>query len=235
MKYQAPLIEAKFMKREKRFFAYARLPSGEEIVGHCPNPGSMKGNLQPDSRAWFLDFGKDHLESGKKLRYKWVMVESDGHRICIDTLCANQIVGEALREGKIPELAAYKEIVPEKKIGDSRVDFFLPGTSSLPDCYVEVKSVSMGEGANGAFPDSVTERGQKHIRELEGLVAKGKRAVLFFLHMREGGKTVRAAREIDPVYAELLEGALKKGVEVLVYGIDVKGAEIFVGERGQFI
>jgi sugar fermentation stimulation protein len=104
-------------------------------------------------------------------------------------------------------------------------DFYLPGS---PDIYLEVKSVSMGEGKKGAFPDSVTERGQKHIRELMALKEKGHRVILFFLLMREGGETVTTAKEIDPEYDRLLRDAVKKGLEVLVYAIKVDESGIIL-------
>ncbi len=223
-------MEAEFLKREKRFFSYCKLPSGEEVVAHCPNPGSMKGNILPGSRAWLLDYGPGHLETGKKLRYKWVTVESKGIRVVVDTMSANPIVREALQAGKIAELAEYREVRPEFKVGASRFDFYLPGS---PEAYVEVKSVSMGEGERGAFPDSVTERGQKHVRELTALAQSGKRAVLLFLLMREGGLSVRPAKEIDAEYDRVLREGVKLGLEVLVYGIKFQADGITIGAKGK--
>lgn len=222
------LVEGRFERREKRFFSYCVLPDGSPVVAHCPNPGSMKGNKEPGSRVWLMDFGPDHGKSGRKLRYKWVMVESQGVRVVIDTGCANAIVAQALRKGLIPELPG--DFRAEHKVGDSRLDFFSPGP---PATYVEVKSVSMGEGALSAFPDSVTERGQKHLRELMALRAAGHRAVLFFLVMRENSLRVRAAGEIDPEYARLLSEAVAEGVEVLVYGISIlPDGSLTLGARG---
>ncbi|RZA01018.1 MAG: DNA/RNA nuclease SfsA, partial [Proteobacteria bacterium] len=201
MKYAHPIVEAKFVKREKRFFAHCLLPCGTPVVAHCPNTGSMRGNQDPDSQVKLLDFGPDHAATGRKLRYKWVSVVSQGTHVVVDTLCANPIVGEALREGRIPELAGLGAPQAEKKVGGSRFDFFLPGP---PETYVEVKSVSMGEGASSSFPDAVTERGQKHIRELLELHTQGKRAVLFFLLVRDACLVVKPAKEIDPEYDRLL-------------------------------
>lgn len=225
------MLEAKLIKREKRFFAYCELSSGEEVIAHCPNPGSMKGNLEPGSRVWLQDFGAGHLQEGKKLRYKWIMVESRGVKVVIDTLCANTIVEQALRLEKIPEIKGYKEIKREVKVGDSRFDFFLPGS---PNIYLEVKSVSMGEGSAGAFPDSVTLRGQKHIRELLEL-KKSARPILLFLLMRDGGRTVRPAKEIDQKYDLLLREAVKNGLEVLVYAISVDKENFVFGKKGELL
>ncbi|RYZ93962.1 MAG: DNA/RNA nuclease SfsA, partial [Proteobacteria bacterium] len=161
--------------------------------------------------------------------YKWVSVVSQGTHVVVDTLCANPIVGEALREGRIPELTGLGAPQPEKKVGGSRFDFYLPGP---PETYVEVKSVSMGEGANSSFPDAVTERGQKHIRELLELHRQGKRAVLFFLLVRDACLTVRPAKEIDPKYDRLLREAVAQGLEVLVYGITFDEGGFTLGAKG---
>lgn len=227
MIFSHPIVEAKLLRREKRFFGYCRLPNGEEVVAHCPNPGSMKGNKEPESPVWLVDFGGDHLASGRKLRYKWVMVESLGTKVVIDTNCANAIVGEALAAGRVEGLPA--EFKAEHKVGDSRLDFYFPQL----DAYLEVKSVSMGEGLLSAFPDSVTERGQKHLRELMALKAQGKRAILFFLVMREGSSDVRAAEEIDPEYARLLKESVAAGVEVMVYGIKISAQGLELGAKGR--
>ena len=235
MQFDHPLLTAKFQKREKRFFAYCTLED-QEVVAHCPNPGSMRGNLEPGSESWLMDFGAKHLEEGRKLRYKWVAVRSQGTRVVVDTMVANTLVGEALAAGKISELKEYSLIEREKSLfAGSRFDFFLPGDGEkLPAVALEVKSVSMGEGELGLFPDSVTTRGQKHLQELIACKEKGMRAILLFLLMRENGKVVRPARAIDPVYADWLEKAVAAGVEVLVYGIHFMPQGLEVGRAQEF-
>lgn len=229
MKYSHPLVEARLLRREKRFLSYCRLGDGSTVTAHCPNPGSMKGNQEPESPVWLVDFGPRHLADGRKLRYKWVMVKSGGTRVVIDTNCANALVAEALAEGRIAGLPP--EFKAEHKVGDSRLDFYFPGI----DAYMEVKSVSMGQGEGAAFPDAVTERGQKHLRELTNLRRGGKRAVLFFLLAREGVRSVSPARQIDPEYARLLEEAVAAGVEVLVYNVRVDADGLAVGEQGSLV
>lgn len=232
MKFPFPVVEAVLIKREKRFLTHALLPDGKKVIAHCPNPGSMKGNAEPGSKIWLMDFGTNHESQGRKLRYKWLFVEVEGSRVCIDTSLGNTVVGEALRAGLIEELSHYKEIQPEFSVGDSRFDFFLPAQLKHPDAFVEVKSVSMGEGKRAAFPDSVTKRGQKHVKGLSELAGKKKRAVLFFLNMREQGKTVSTAKEIDPEYDRLLREGVERGLEVLVYGIRIEKDGIVLGKRG---
>lgn len=227
MIFSPPLVEAKLLRREKRFFAYCRLPSGEEVVAHCPNSGSMKGNKDPESPVWLMDFGPEH--PGRKLRYKWVMVESQGVKVVVDTLCANTLVAEGIREGKLP---LPREFQAEKTVGESRLDFFFHGKQEI---YLEVKSVSMGHGLESSFPDAVTERGQKHLRELVKLVEQGKRAILLFLLMRENSLTISPADSIDPEYGRLLRESVKKGLEVMVYGLEFGKNSLHLGTEGKLL
>ncbi|NUM88556.1 MAG: DNA/RNA nuclease SfsA [Bdellovibrionales bacterium] len=226
------LVEGRLLRREKRFFAYCEIPGTGEVLAHCPNPGSMRGNREPGSRVWLHDYGPGHAAQGRKLRYKWIFVESGGVKVCVDTSLANGIVADALGKRLIPELAGWSEVKPEARRGESRFDFLL---TESDECWVEVKSVSMGEGQHGAFPDSVTERGQKHLRHLMEIRREGKRAVMLFLLMREGGIDVRPADEIDPGYGVLLREAVKAGVEVLVYGTRFDARGISLGERGKLV
>jgi len=226
------LVEAKFVKREKRFFAHCLSPSGEPLVAHCANSGSMKGNLVEGAPVWLEDFGANHLETGRKLRYKWVLTAVGGRRVVVDTHVANTLVAEALLTGNISGFPA--EFQREAKVGDSRLDFFFPHLGAK-GTYLEVKSVSMGEGELSSFPDAVTERGQKHIRELMDLKSKGFGAVLFFLIMREDSHSMKPADSIDPEYGRLLREAVAAGVKILVYGLDWKGNSFQVGAEGKII
>jgi len=231
MKLPYPLVSGVLLERQKRFLAKIRLQNGSEVWAHCANPGSMRGNAEAGSKVELMDFGPDHLSSGRKLRYKWIHVESQGVKVCVDTSLANLIVKEALETKRISELAMYSEVKPEQKIGHSRIDFLLKGP---PDCYMEVKSVSMGEGPAGFFPDSVTKRGQKHLQELMDIKSAHTRAVLFFLLMRENGKSVAPADWIDPEYARLLIKSVEQGIEVLCYNIIFHGQDILLGEKATF-
>lgn len=232
MRFSNPLVEGTLIRREKRFLAYVQLLSGKTVVAHCPNPGSMKGNAQNGAKVWLEDFGPEHLTKlRKKLRYKWLFVESHGVKVCVDTSLGNPLVAEALPE--LPEFAGYEEVIPEYTVGDSRFDFLL--RKGNEECFVEVKSVSMGEGKKGLFPDSVTVRGQKHVKGLTELVGMNKRAVLFFLNMRVGGIEVSTAKEIDPDYDRFLRDGMRKGLEVLSYSISWKGDEVNLAGKGKFL
>lgn len=200
--------------------------AGRTVTVHCPNSGSMEGCL-PE--------GADVLASPKagqgRLPYVAEWIRGPDGWIGINTLRSNAIVGAALRERGIPELAGYGNVRAEISYGkNSRVDFLLsePG---LPDCYVEVKNTTWpGRDDALAFPDSVTLRGQKHLRELAARVRKGDRAVLFFLANRGHGSFVRACHERDPEYATALRRAQRAGVEILAYRTRIQPPEVVLAE-----
>jgi len=152
--------------------------------------------------------------------------------IGINTHRSNAIVGEALRARRIPELAGYESVRAEVPYGrHSRVDFLLTAPG-LPDCYLEVKNATW-PGTDGAlaFPDAVTERGRKHLRELVRRASRGDRAVLLFLANRPHGDRVRACHERDPAYARALAWAARAGLEILCYRAAIDPPAVILAER----
>ncbi len=230
MKFSPPLIPGTLQKRWKRFLAEVVLKDGSLVTVHCPNPGSMRGNAIPGSKVLLLDTGKDHLQKGRKLRYRWTIAQTNANPVCIDTSISNHVVQKALMEKKIPELSHYTNIEAEYSIGNSRLDFLLHTNHKSP-CFLEVKSVSMVENGIAYFPDSVTKRGQKHLMELMELKHQGHRSVIFFLVQCSGLQTMRPADHIDPVYGKTLRAAANLGVEILAYDIKVQSQEIQWGKR----
>lgn len=215
MQFDPPLQSGILIKRYKRFLADVRLADGSEITIHCPNTGSMKNCAEPGSRVWFSDSGNDK----RKYRHTWELVQvQDGAIAGINTSRANALVLEALQAGAIGTLAGYPVIRSEVKYGseNSRIDLLLE-SEGRPSCFVEVKSVTLGEGHTGFFPDAVTERGRKHLRELITMVEQGQRAVLFFCVQHTGVKVVKPADHIDPAYGKQLREAAESGVEVLAW------------------
>lgn len=212
-----PLIEGRLLRRYKRFFADVELPGGEIVTAHCANTGRMSGVLIEGARAWLQT--SDNPK--RKLRYSWVLVEpATGQLACIDTGRANALVAEAIGAGRMPELDGYTELLREQRYGaeNSRIDLLLR-SEDRRDCYVEVKNVTLHLGnGEGAFPDAVSARGSKHLRELMHVASAGARAVILFHVAHSGIEWMRPAREIDPEYADTLTQAIASGVEVLVYG-----------------
>ncbi len=218
MKFPAPLIEGRLVKRYKRFLADVVLTDGEQVTAHCANTGSMK-NCQPDNARVWLSRSNNPK---RKLAYSWELVEvAPSILVGINTSLSNKLVKEAIERGVITELQGYRDIRAEVPYGDekSRVDFLLSGHPEWPSCYVEVKNVTLwDQQSKGYFPDAVTARGTKHLRELMLMVEQGYRAVLCFCVQHTGIKSVSSADDIDPLYGKTLREAIDCGVEVIAYG-----------------
>jgi sugar fermentation stimulation protein A len=197
------------------------------VTVHCPNSGSMEGCL--DDNAEVIASPK---RGQGRLSHVAEWIRGPDGWIGINTQRSNAIVGEALKERRIPELRGYHNVRAEVPYGKrSRVDFLLT-SPGLPDCYVEVKNATW-PGPDGAlaFPDSVTERGRKHLRELARRVAAGDRAVLFFLANRPFGDRVRACHERDPAYARALAWAQRQGVDILCYRTAIVPPAVTLADR----
>ena len=214
------MVRGQLQRRYKRFLADVILEDGRAITAHCPNTGSMKHCVEAGAEVWLSVSDNP----GRRYPYTWeYIVTGRGDWICVNTGNANRLVEEAVVAGRIVELSGYREVLREVRYGaqNSRVDLKLSGRG--PDCYVEVKSVTLLEKpvsrGDGFFPDAVTERGSKHLRELMGVVQQGDRAVQLFCVQHTGIKRVRPADHIDADYGELLREAAGCGVEILAYKV----------------
>ncbi len=220
MKFEPPLEQGRLLRRYKRFLADIETLDGELLTIHCPNTGSMLNCMSEGCRVWFSRSN----DPKRKLPGTWEITETpQGRLACVNTARANALVEEALRADLIPELAGFTALKREVAYGveSSRADFRLDYPTG--EVFVEVKSVTLGfDGtAVAAFPDAVTVRGSKHLRELAALARQGMRAVQFYCVNLSGIEAVRAAEEIDPAYAAALADAKAAGVEVLAYGAEV--------------
>ncbi|WP_422102840.1 DNA/RNA nuclease SfsA [Vreelandella sp.] len=217
------LVPGVLLRRYKRFLADVRLDSGEEVVAHCPNTGSMKAVNVPGCRVWLSPSNNPK----RKLAWTWEWIalpEPDGGAALasVHTGRANGLVESAIRSGEIAPLAGYRTLKREVKVADARLDIRLDDPVK-GSAYVEVKQVTLKEAdGHGYFPDSVSVRGTKHLHTLAALAQQGERAVLVFCVAHEGINDVAPAAHIDPVYAAALADAVKAGVEVLAYGVTVE-------------
>jgi sugar fermentation stimulation protein A len=218
MNFLLPLKEATLHRRYKRFLADVETLEGTPLTLHCPNTGSMKNCAEPNSRVWFWDSANEK----RKYPCTWELVEVEQRFLaCINTQRANGLVVEAIDNATITQLQGYGKLQTEVKYGqeNSRIDIFLSQHKHLPDCYVEVKNVTlMTTQGQGLFPDAVTERGRKHLRELVHMVTQGYRAVLVYCVAHTGITTVSPAWNVDPAYTQTLVWAIDQGVEVMAYG-----------------
>lgn len=215
MNFCPPLQPAILLRRYKRFLADVVLPGGEEVTVHTPNTGAMTGCAEPGSTVYLRDVANPK----RKYRYSWEMTENSlGVMVGVHTGLTNALVREAIEGGVVAALQGYKSIRQEVKYGDegSRIDLLLEGHADGRDCYVEIKNVTTCDAQGyGYFPDAVSSRASKHLRELMGVVANGGRGVIFFCVQRGDVQRVRPADEIDGLYGETLRQALAAGVEGL--------------------
>ncbi|NOX73573.1 MAG: DNA/RNA nuclease SfsA [Alphaproteobacteria bacterium] len=229
MQFQTPLIRATLIRRYKRFLADVILPDGREVTAHCGNPGAMTGLKDGGMRVWI----ERNDDPKRKLRYSWKLCElPNNHWACVDTNMPNALVAEALALGGIPELAVYANIRSEVKYGkNSRIDFLLTG-DGLPNCYVEVKAVTLQRTRDLAeFPDSVTERGAKHLGELIEMVKQSHRAVMLYVVHRTDCIRFKIAADVDANYARLFDQARVAGVEMLAYTTEMNETGVTLTTR----
>ncbi|MBW4581840.1 MAG: DNA/RNA nuclease SfsA [Tildeniella nuda ZEHNDER 1965/U140] len=219
--YQYPtLYPGILLKRYKRFFADIELATGEIITAHCPNTGPMTGVCTVGSKVYVSASDNPN----RKLAYTWELIEvCDTVPTCVgvNTSLPNRVVNLALMAQVIPELGAYSEIrleVPYGQDKKSRVDFLLKG-SDRP-IYIEVKNTTWVQGNLALFPDTVTTRGQKHLRELTALLPNATAVMLYFIN-RNDCPYFASGDSADPAYGNLLREAIALGLQVLPCRFDI--------------
>jgi sugar fermentation stimulation protein A len=231
MRFRAPLVEGRLIRRYKRFLADVALTDGTVVTAHCANPGSMLGLNQPGARVWLAPAANPKA----KLAWSFELIEAElpggVQLVGINTGHPNRLAEEAILEGRIPELARYDTLQREVRYGEnSRVDLLLTD-ATRPPCYVEVKNCHLMRQAGLAeFPDSVTSRGAKHLAELSRRVAAGERAVMLFVIQMKADRFSLAA-DLDPAYAQAFAAATRAGVEALAYACAVAGDGIGISGR----
>lgn len=238
------LLPGKLLKRYKRFLADIELDSGETITAHCPNTGPMTGVCHIGNRVMV----SRSTNPKRKLAFTWELIEvkienmntenvntekTSGHVWTgINTALPNRVMKSALTHRLFPELGTYETIKPEVPYGTdkkSRIDFLLTGTPDERPIYVEVKNTTWTHGTRAIFPDTVTTRGQKHLRELTHLVPNARAVMVYFIN-RGDCDEFSPGDEADPTYGKLLREASNAGVEILPYRFQIEPEAIrFLG------
>lgn len=223
MRFEPPLIEARLIRRYKRFLADVELADGTAITVAVPNTGSMMGLTAPGSRAWL----STSASKTRKYPHGLEIVEADGTLVGINTGIANRLAEEAINAGIAGDLGDYTQLRREQRYGEnSRIDILLEEDGRAP-CYVEVKNVHMRRTPGLAeFPDTVTARGAKHLGELERMVRGGARAVMVYLIQRSDCERFALCADLDPTYARAFEQARKAGVEAMAIRCHISAQEI---------
>ena len=208
MKFEKELIHGTLIKRYKRFLADIELDTGEVVVAHCTNSGSMKSCLENGAEVYLTPVD----DPKRKTKFTWEMIKINGDWVGINTGNPNKLAFEAISAGQIPGLEEYTTVRREVLFGDSRFDVF--AENKQEKCFVEVKNVSMKQNDYALFPDAITTRGQKHLKTLIEVKKQGMRAVMLYIIQRSDVEIFAPAKEIDPEYAALLKEAFAAGVEI---------------------
>lgn len=230
MIFPEPLIEARLVRRYKRFLADAELADGSLVTAHVANPGAMLGLIGPGNRILL----SRSANPARKLAFSWELVEAPlpggAQWVGVDTLRPNRLVAEAFREGRLAPLSGYDVLRPEVRYAAaSRVDFLATG-GGMPPCHVEVKNCHMMRQAGLAeFPDCVAARSARHMHDLAEVVGQGGRAMLIVVvQMRADAFDV--ARDIDPAFDRAFRAARAAGVEVHAYACGVGPEGVAIAE-----
>jgi sugar fermentation stimulation protein A len=237
MKFASKLHEGIFLKRYKRFFADVEF-QGSTVVAHVANTGSLKSVNIPGQQCLI----SESTNPERKLKFSLEMIKSQaGSWVGVNTSVPNMIVKETLqlwvgRHDKVPHpfsaWSHYDELKPEHKISaETRLDFSLKKTSSDKLHFIEVKNVTLAEDGIAKFPDAVTERGQKHLRELMALIDLGHTAEIVFTIQRNDCGSFAPADDIDPEYGKLLREAFHKGVKISPFVVDLSHTEVTLSEN----
>lgn len=230
MKYPFPLVEARLLRRYKRFLCDVELPCGALVVAHLANPGSMKTCIAAGATCRVLDSANPK----RKLRWSVEQIRVGDTWIMVNTARANAVIAEALAARQIPEVAGYDSIEREPRYpSGGRADFRLRFHDRA--AWVEVKSVTLKWGACAAFPDAKSERAARHLVELSRRIDASDRAAVLFFVGRSDTDRVSPAHHIDPAFGRAVLAAQARGVEILAYRCDVRADGLDLGERLPFV
>lgn len=211
------LTQGVLIKRYKRFLADVKLESGEVITAHCPNSGSMTACSEAGSTV-YLSY---HNSPTRKLKYGWELIEMPTSMVGVNTLIPNRLVYQTLKADQIKELRGFDYICSEVKVNEkSRLDIEIFNEDGKR-CFIEIKNSTLVQNGKAQFPDAVTARGLKHLKELQALKNEQTRTVIFFLIQRMDANVFSPADHIDPAYGKELRESIDKGVEVIVYDVQV--------------
>jgi len=221
MRIHRPLLEGSFVVRENRFRARVRL-AGEEVPVHVPNPGRLSELLLPGQQVLLGEARAPHRVTD----YDLLMVRLPHTLVSIDARLPNQLFQEALEGRALPEFAGLAVARREVEYGESRLDFLLEDEGGAGSCLVEVKSVTLVQEGIGLFPDAVTERGRRHLRELRRAHLEARRAAVAFVIQREDAGAFAPHDESDPLFGEVLREVAVEGVEVYALTYRVTSTQI---------
>jgi sugar fermentation stimulation protein A len=225
-----PLVRGTLVKRYQRFMVDVRLQNNRIVTAHCANTGSMRACCEP-GRTVFLS---RHNSPARLLAYTFELIAMPTSLVGVNTQVPNRLVRDAVIAGKIKSLAGYASVRQEVPYGTgSRIDLLLEDRQG-GRCFIEIKNCTLVEDGIARFPDAVTARGLKHLRELQQQVRNNHRCVILYLIQRMDAKLFRPADAIDPAYGAALRDAVRTGVEIMVYDAHIDTTKIELRRRIPF-
>jgi sugar fermentation stimulation protein A len=220
------LIKGTLIKRYKRFMADVKLDNGLVVTALCQNTGTMKSCSEPGRKVYL----SEHNRPDRNLKYTWEMIEMPTSLVGVNTSIPNKLVKKAIQDKEIKELSIFENVRSEVKYGEnSRIDILQEGKNRKT--FIEVKNCTFMEDGICYFPDAVTARGLKHLKELQREVKSGHRAVMFYLIQRIDVTRFEPARHIDPAYSEELVRAYERGVEIVAYDVKINTEYITINRE----
>ena len=222
MKFTSTLVKGKLIKRYKRFFVDIKL-NNSLITAHCPNTGSMMGLLDEGNEVWVTK----NDNPNRKLKFTLEMIKTKKKLVGVNTHRANRIVEHGLKNGLINEFKEINKIQNEYKFSkDTRFDFLCDKN------IIEVKNVTLLRNLKFAeFPDAVTTRGTKHLKNLVNSIKKGYKPYVLFLTQIQGINNFKIAKDIDNEYYKNYLFAKKAGVKFLAYRCILSSKEIKIEKK----
>lgn len=204
MKY-SKVKKAIFIDRPNRFIAHVEIDGRVETV-HVKNTGRCGELLLPGATVILEDY-TDRID--RKTKYDLIAVYKGDRLVNMDSQAPNKVAGEYIKR-IYPDAKLVK---PEATKGDSRLDFYIEPAKGAP-IYMEVKGVTLEFDGVVSFPDAPTERGIKHIKELERCVAEGFDAVVLFVVQMEDVKYFTPNDLRHKAFGDALRHGAEAGVKV---------------------
>ncbi len=229
MNFENKLLSGTLIKRYKRFFMDIAI-NDEIITAHCPNTGSMEGLLKKGNKILISKSNNPN----RKLKYTAQVIIDKNTKVGINTHLTNKIFLEALNNNSLKYFSNHKKIYTEVKYNDkTRFDFLIEEKNIKS--FIEVKNVTLSRKKGIAeFPDAITKRGAKHLKELINAKKKGYEIYLAFIIQRDDCAKLSIAEDIDPDYYSLLTRALGNKLNIICYDCKISSKGIILNKQIKF-
>ncbi len=216
MKYNN-IVKGKFVDRSNRFIANVII-NGKKEVCHVKNTGRCKELLIKGSTVYLQKADNPN----RKTQYDLIAVQKGDRLINMDSQIVNSVAIEYLPQ--MFDNITY--IKPECKYGNSRFDIYVE--TETDKIFVEVKGVTLENDGVVRFPDAPTERGVKHLNELQKAVTEGYKAYAVFVVQMDNVQYFEPNYETHPEFSQALKQADENGVNILAFQCNVTPESITI-------